>query len=120
MDFSILYRVLWQPRKVATQFDGNIRFEPFIFVLAYAVLSYLWYFTDLIKTPFLLIVRILDGLPVILLLPALHTIVAFLVIRYIFHVRFKFIQLFSLFIVCGMPYYIEGLLIAFFGYKPMT
>jgi hypothetical protein len=120
MDFSILYRVLWQPSKVAKQFDGKIRIEPFIFVLAYAVLSYLWYFTDLIKTPFFLIVRILEGLSVALLFPALNTIVAFLFIRFIFQVRLNIIQLFSLFIVCGIPYYVEGLLIAIFGYKPMT
>jgi hypothetical protein len=120
MDFTILYRVLWKPRDVAKQFIGKIRIEPFIFAIAWTVLSYLWYFTDLIKTPLLLIVRMLQGLSVLLIFPAINAAIAFLIIRFIFKIRFNFIQLFSLFILCGLPYYIEGLLIAIFHYNPST
>ncbi len=120
MDLTILYRFLWQPRNVFQQFVDKTRLEPFIFVVAYAILSYLWYFWELLKTPHLFLLSLFQGLLTSLIFPIVNAVIAFLMVRLWFGKTVNFLSIVSVSILCGLPYFIEGLLMAGFGYHPST
>lgn len=120
MDFTILYRFIWQPRKVFQQFVDKTRLEPFVFVVAYAILSYLWYFWGLLKTPHLFLLSLFQGLFTSLIFPVVNAIIAFLMVRFWLGKTISFLSVVSVAILCGVPYFIEGLLMAGFGYHPST
>lgn len=117
MDLTVLFRVVWQPKKVFHQFVGKTRVEPFIFVVLYVVGSYLWYKKDLIRQPVLFLINLLDGFSVALLFPVLNATLSYLLVRYCLKHNVRYMALVSVFILCALPYFIEGLLTAGFGYR---
>jgi hypothetical protein len=120
VDFSILYRVLWKPREVFKEFEGKRRLEPFIFIGVMALLLtikvYRGSFEDVKEHPALLLIGLIQISLSDLMIPIVNATVVYFAIRFALKLKFSFWSLVGIFILCGIPFYIEGAMNVF-GYK---
>src|SRR5271169_4155430 len=107
MDFSILYRFVWNPTGVFKLFRGKLRLEPYIFVAAMAIFQglkpYVGHFDDIPKAPFAPLMNLLVGFLLFLLFPIVNVIVVTLTTTYLGSERPAFLSILSAFILCQLP-----------------
>jgi hypothetical protein len=122
MDYSILYRVVWEPSEVFKQFKGKPRLEPYIFVGAIVLLQglkpYVGHFEELTKAPFALPINLLAGFLLFLLFPIVSALIVTLSATLLGNEKPPYLSLLSAFILCSLPYYIEAILVLTTAYTP--
>ncbi len=125
MDFSILFRVLYNPRRVFEEWGDKPRPEPLIFIAFLAVvlniIAYIGRFAEILNHPLLFIFLVLFGLLALLILPILQAMLIWVITL---AARAKFFSLLSAFILCILPILIESGLVLFsspiIGPYPLT
>jgi hypothetical protein len=123
MDFSILYRVFWQPQEVFVKFDSKKRLEPFIFFAVFVLLVtakniYLGSLEVIFKPPSLLLLILIQVFIGALMIPLVNSAVLLLVDRLLIKSNLSFMNLMSTFILCAMPIYAESTMNGF-GYRSL-
>jgi len=122
MNFSMLYRVLWKPREVFKEVESRRQLAPFIFigvVIFLSVMNAYWnYFDDYNKQPLLLLLVLMQISVGVMFTPTVNATVIYLIVLPARKVQISFTVLLGIFILCGIPYYLEEAII-FFGYRPI-
>lgn len=116
MDISLLLRVVWQPALVFKEFKNIVRIEPFLLVGSIVLISSAnaTQLKLLKENPVLVIAGLIQTLVLSFLLPSIGTAIAFLLTA-LFKQKINYLRLYSAFVLCELPYYLEGLLIKGIG-----
>lgn len=122
MDYSILYRVVWEPGEVFKQFKVKARLEPYIFIGAIVLLQglkpYVGHFGEITKAPSALFMNLLVGFLFFLLFPIVSALIVTLSATLLGNEKPPYLSLLSAFILCSLPYYIEAILVLTTDYTP--
>jgi hypothetical protein len=108
MDFSILYRVLWQPGEVFKAFAGKTRKEPFILLGVIPFLALINTYKDDIQQiqnhPSLLFIVPIQVYISTLVSPLIQALIVVLIARFAMNLKAGFFSFVSAFILCFLPF----------------
>lgn len=108
MDFSILYRVLWEPSNVFKTFEGKTRKEPFILLGVIPVLvlinTFKGNFQQIQNHPSFLFITPLQVYIATLVIPLVQAVIVVLIVRFAMNTRAGFFSFVSAFILCWLPF----------------
>jgi hypothetical protein len=119
MDFSILYRVLWQPSDVFKDFAGKIRKEPFILLGFIPILALINTYKDdpqqIHNHPSLLLIVPFQVYVFTLLGSFIEALIIVLIARFAMNINTGFLSFVSAFTLCWLPFELLSWIPVFFG-----
>jgi len=108
MDFSILYRVLWQPSEVFKDFSGKTRKEPFILLGMIPLLALINTYKDNLQQiqnqPSLFFIVPLQVYISTLVSPLIQALIIVLIAKFAMNTKAGFLSFVSAFILCWLPF----------------
>jgi hypothetical protein len=119
MDFSIIYRVLWEPSNVFKTFEGKTRKEPFILLglipLLVLINTFKGNFQEIQNHPSFLFITPLQVYVATLVSPLVQAVIVVLITRFAMNTRAGFFSFVSAFILCWLPFEIMSWIPVLFG-----
>lgn len=119
MDFSILYRVLWEPSNVFKTFEGKTRKEPFLLLgvipLLVLINTFKGNFQQIQNHPSLLFITPLQVYIATLVSPLVQAVIVVLIARFAMNTRAGFFSFVSAFILCWLPFELMSWIPVLFG-----